>query len=89
MIDVHVVRPSQALMAARGRLAAQRAFEVQRAEAEAARAAWDKEQKRLRKAVPQKLWRRAKGAWGSELLPWEVGAFGQLVGFWTRLLFFS
>ncbi len=75
----------QALSAARGRLAAQRAFEARAAEAKAARESWEQEQKRLRKAVPKQLWRRAKDAWGSELLPWEIGAFGQLVSIRTQL----
>lgn len=75
----------QALSAARGRLAAQRAFDAQAAEAKAARASWEQEQKRLRKAVPKQLWRRARDAWGSELLPWEIGAFGQLVSIRAQL----
>jgi len=69
----------QALAAARARLAAQRNFERRYAEAAAARWQWDERQQRLRDGIPKDLWARAKDAWGSELLPWEVGAFGQLV----------
>lgn len=69
----------QALAAARARLAAQRNFERRYAEAAAARWEWDERQQRLRDGIPKDLWARAKDAWGSELLPWEVGAFGQLV----------
>jgi hypothetical protein len=29
--------------------------------------------------VPHELWGRANDTWGSPLLPWEIGAFGQLV----------
>lgn len=62
-------------------------FARQQHKADMARAAWEARQLELRDAVPADLWGRAQDAWGSDLLPWEIGAFGQLVRlFCTALL---
>ena len=54
-------------------------FRQRQLEADKARRGWERRQAALRKAIPNKLWGRANTTWGSPLLPWEIGAFGQLV----------
>ena len=69
----------QALKGARARLGARRRWAAQQLEADRARQQWERRQDAFQAGLPHELWGRANATWGSALLPWEVGAFGQLV----------
>lgn len=69
----------QALKEARERSGAKREWARRQLEADRAKRAWEERQEGLMAAVPHELWKRANATWGSQLLPWEIGAFGQLV----------
>jgi hypothetical protein len=76
---VHSHFQHQALKAARARLGARRRWAAAQLEADSARQAWERRQDDFRAGLPHQLWDRANATWGSALLPWEIGAFGQLV----------
>ena len=74
-----VLAMPQSAKAAREQQAAVADFQQRQQEADKAQRGWERRQAALRKAIPDQLWGRANATWGSPLLPWEIGAFGQLV----------